>query len=915
MRLFGYYAWHSFVNQIRKLFKTWVLIFILVCALMGGIIGVTVGSLESASEEYAAEEMDEEEYEDTEEEDSEDDYMDEDSENEENTLLSTGAFVIGFVDGGVSVLYRDGTSAVISFGQILELICTMIILAVMIINILSADKNGSRIFLPADVNLLFASPMKPQSALLFRLMCQVGVSIFASVYLLFQIPSLSRLGLSLAAILSTIAAWMFLLIICKLLQVFFYTLCSTRSQLKKYLTPGVWGCVILLLAAVLIYGTVTGRHYIPAAADCLAAPWTRWIPFVGWLKGFVLFIYEGNYLPGMLCLLLLLAGTIALTFGIWHIKADFYEDAMVKSEELAALKASAEEGGRLVVTRKKSRSEKLRRNELNRGWGANVFFFKSLYNRRRFAPGGIFTKTAITYLGTALAGFLLGRLLESEQPFTVVVFAVGAFVFFRALGNPLEEDTRMPLFSMIPENTWLKLFWSVLAGTVNCLLDLLPAMILGAVLTGVNPVLLPGYLALILSVDAYATIVATFITLSVPESIGKLPKQLIQVLFIYFGLVPDILCIAFGYYFDHPVIGMLGAAALNLLFGSVFFLLTPLFLEPKAGARPWAIPLAEEERKRAGRAFGRAGLASFLLLASASLLQILLSRIVTAWWPEAAESAAAVYLLTFLPIYLAAFPLGFLLLRNMRTEKPEQQKLTAAAGLRFVIYSIAVMYIGNLLGTLVNVIIGVFRSGDTVNPVANLAMISDGLLFRILFMVFAAPILEELFFRKFLIDRMRPYGEKTAVLTSALMFGLFHGNFSQFFYAAALGAVFAYVYLQTGRIRYTIGLHMGINFMGSVAAPWMLEKLTGSLMEVNIVGFAELEKSPWLYVYLVYAVALLLITVIGILLLCIRAEKITWHDVSQELARGQIFKTVWLNPGMILFFLGCAALFVFQYVR
>ena len=31
MRLFFYYAFHTFKNQLRKLFKTWVFVFIAVC--------------------------------------------------------------------------------------------------------------------------------------------------------------------------------------------------------------------------------------------------------------------------------------------------------------------------------------------------------------------------------------------------------------------------------------------------------------------------------------------------------------------------------------------------------------------------------------------------------------------------------------------------------------------------------------------------------------------------------------------------------------------------------------------------------------------------------------------------------------------------------------------------------------------
>ena len=44
-------------------------------------------------------------------------------------------------------------------------------------------------------------------------------------------------------------------------------------------------------------------------------------------------------------------------------------------------------------------------------------------------------------------------------------------------------------------------------------------------------------------------------------------------------------------------------------------------------------------------------------------------------------------------------------------------------------------------------------------------------------------------FRKLLIDRIVPFGQRVAVVVSGLAFGLFHGNFYQFFYAFSLGAV------------------------------------------------------------------------------------------------------------------------------
>ena len=48
------------------------------------------------------------------------------------------------------------------------------------------------------------------------------------------------------------------------------------------------------------------------------------------------------------------------------------------------------------------------------------------------------------------------------------------------------------------------------------------------------------------------------------------------------------------------------------------------------------------------------------------------------------------------------------------------------------------------------------------------------------------------------------------------MFMLMHGNIIQYPYAFAVGAVCAWVYLQTGSIWTTILLHAAVNFVGGV---------------------------------------------------------------------------------------------------
>lgn len=75
-------------------------------------------------------------------------------------------------------------------------------------------------------------------------------------------------------------------------------------------------------------------------------------------------------------------------------------------------------------------------------------------------------------------------------------------------------------------------------------------------------------------------------------------------------------------------------------------------------------------------------------------------------------------------------------------------------------------------------------------------------------MVVAAPILEEWFFRKILISRLLRYGQLFAVVVSALMFGLYHGNMMQLIPALALGIALGYIYTRTGNIADTIVIHI-----------------------------------------------------------------------------------------------------------
>lgn len=559
MKLFFYYAFHSFVNQLRKVLKTWVAVFLLVCIVIGAAIGFGAAKISDLKDAQ--------------------DAVDAQTETVEEVDLPPE---LEELTEGASMEETLG----IDRHQLVELIAGAVILAVFVMQIAGADKNGSKIFLPADVTLLFASPMRPQSVLLFRLMTQLGMALLGSVYLLFQLPNLTlNLGLSTAAALSIILTWFATIFTAKLTQVLLYLLCSSHEKLKANLRRILIAVLAAVLAGYLAFWQSSGLAPAAAAAKLFCAPWTRFIPLWGWLKGVAVFAAEGPLWAAAACLAATALGCVGLMAISLHLDVDFYEDAMSQSEETAERMArlQAEQPSRVMLRRKKDRSDRLRRDGLNHGRGASVFFFKTMYNRFRFAHLGFLTKTTETYLAAAVAVAVFCRMVLDVYSILPVALVLSACAFFRALGDPLPEDVENDYFRLVPEQTGAKLWYSLLGGAACCALDVLPAMVVGGIVMKAMPWQMLAWTAFAVSVDFFSSTVGTFISVSLPSSMDKTMRQVVQIMFIYFGLVPNAGIMVLGIVLHHVTAAAVIAAGVNVGLGLIFFALSPLFLPPQGG--------------------------------------------------------------------------------------------------------------------------------------------------------------------------------------------------------------------------------------------------------------------------------------------------------------------------------------------
>lgn len=70
-----------------------------------------------------------------------------------------------------------------------------------------------------------------------------------------------------------------------------------------------------------------------------------------------------------------------------------------------------------------------------------------------------------------------------------------------------------------------------------------------------------------------------------------------------------------------------------------------------------------------------------------------------------------------------------------------------------------------------------------------------------------APILEECTFRGIILNILKKYGDKFAIITSALLFALIHGNIFQFFTAFTMGLWLGYLFIKTKSLTLTILMH------------------------------------------------------------------------------------------------------------
>ena len=329
-------------------------------------------------------------------------------------------------------------------------------------------------------------------------------------------------------------------------------------------------------------------------------------------------------------------------------------------------------------------------------------------------------------------------------------------------------------------------------------------------------------------------------------------------------------------------------------------------------------PLHEGDPKSARKAFSVSAFSLLIILAvslAAQFTLIIGAELLFGSDSWLFTSSSGMWITSFVPLYLFGIPAGLLLMRLVPVKPLEKKKMKPHSVLIAFLIAVCFANVGNYIGSFLSMLLS---RGTAENALNDFAMDNNPI--KIVVMVILAPFLEELIFRKAFIDRTHVYGEKTAVLLSGLLFGLFHTNMFQFFYATLIGLLLGYIYVRTGKLIYPFIIHALINFFGSVVAPFFLSFVDLELMEtISEMELSEITEEliegylPQLigaFAFLCYSSFWSNLAIAGFVFFLIGKKKVFWKRAENQLSLEQTASSAFMNVGMICFIVATVALTV-----
>lgn len=208
-----------------------------------------------------------------------------------------------------------------------------------------------------------------------------------------------------------------------------------------------------------------------------------------------------------------------------------------------------------------------------------------------------------------------------------------------------------------------------------------------------------------------------------------------------------------------------------------------------------------------------------------------------------------------------------------------------------IVAGIGFCMVANIVTSYFTVFLGIFGV-ELSSPDIAMPKGFSGVLTTVIRVVVVAAITEELTLRGYIMGNLRKYGDKFAILVSALVFAVMHGNLIQAPFALIAGFGIGYLSIKTGTIWTGIAIHFANNLISTVISYAM--------------DILPEETVNTLYIFVLYG--FIIVGFIAFLFLKPRTANMSMNKDLLITPTSEKIRVFFLNPAMI------TALFYMLYI-
>lgn len=462
-------------------------------------------------------------------------------------------------------------------------------LLVFLLSVYQGMSSGGAMFTLQDTYHIFMSPIRPNTALFYGLIKQLGMAVLAGVYIAFQVPNIAMSfdisGITITAMVIGYMAVGF----CGTVTGMLVYLLTCRSDRARSIAKAIFRivCVIYLGVAVInILPQLSGGFNIGIIINYLLSFPALIFPVSGWLTAGAMGIEAGN----ALLILLGIGGTIVylavLSILAAKVDGDYYEDVISTAERTFAAVSAAKEN-RVVETPK---NVKLGTTGIGKGDGATAIYHKLMLENRRGKTLFISTSQIIFLVMTLLIGFALVKarpddieldeIAEANNIAMLLMVFFGAYIQIFSIGTSRwARELLHPYIYMIPDDPFKKMLCCIAESLTPMLTESVIFGIAAAVILGANPIYV---LPLMLIRFSFFALYTGF-NLALERFLGFVQSKTIKLTIYIFGgmiiMVPSLLIIIFTGIVLPPAAAFAIGGAVNIGIALLFILISKDMLE------------------------------------------------------------------------------------------------------------------------------------------------------------------------------------------------------------------------------------------------------------------------------------------------------------------------------------------------